>query len=54
MKPDLAEGLIRQDGTISVQSLNEAANVARRKMHLSWDETKALLSGLSCLLNVVL
>ena len=39
-------------GTISVQVLNETANVARRKMRLSWSETRAFLSLLRGLLPV--
>ena len=33
-KADRAEALVRQGGVISVQVLNEAANVARRKMRM--------------------
>jgi len=36
---DLAQG-----GSISVQVLNEIANVARRKMRLGWSETHEFLS----------
>jgi predicted nucleic acid-binding protein len=39
-------------GAISVQALNELANVARRKMKMSWQDTQALLSLLRGLLNV--
>jgi predicted nucleic acid-binding protein len=38
-KADRAERLARDGGIISVQVLNEIANVARRKMRLSWIET---------------
>jgi predicted nucleic acid-binding protein len=41
-KADRAEKLIGAGGTISVQVLNEITNVARRKMGLSWTETRAL------------
>ncbi len=51
-KADLAEDLIRGGGTISIQVLNEMANVARRKMSLSWTETHALLSLVRDLLDV--
>ena len=34
----------RRGGTISVQVLNELTNVARRKMRLSWEETRMFLS----------
>ncbi len=47
-----AEQLIDAGGTISVQVLNELANVARRKMRLSWAETGTLLSTLRALLTV--
>jgi predicted nucleic acid-binding protein len=50
-KADRAETLIGQGGgTISVQVLNELANVARRKMRLSWAETHAFLSMIRALL----
>jgi predicted nucleic acid-binding protein len=51
-KADRAEQLIDAGGTISVQVLNELANVARRKMRLSWAETGTLLSTLRALLTV--
>jgi predicted nucleic acid-binding protein len=37
-KADLAEDLIARGGHVSVQVLNEVANVARRKLGLSWAE----------------
>jgi predicted nucleic acid-binding protein len=43
-KADRAEELIGAGGTISVQVLNEITNVARRKMSMSWTETRAFLS----------
>lgn len=52
-KAERAESLIAEGGVISVQVLNEIANVARRKMLLSWDETHALLAGVRGLLRVV-
>ena len=47
-----AEQLIGDGGTISVQVLNEIANVARRKMGMSWPETHAFLSMIRGLLPV--
>ena len=47
-----AEAVVREGGAISVQVLNEVANVARRKMQLSWQETRGLLSSLRELLTV--
>jgi predicted nucleic acid-binding protein len=52
LKADRAEAVIRGGGTISVQVLNEVTNVARRKMRMSWPETRALLSMLRDLLTV--
>jgi predicted nucleic acid-binding protein len=52
VKADRAEKLIADGGTISVQVLNEIANVARRKMGLTWAETHAFLSMLRELLPV--
>jgi predicted nucleic acid-binding protein len=49
-KAERAENLIAVGGTISVQVLNEIANVARRKMQMSWDDTRTFL----CLLRGVL
>ena len=51
-KADRAEKLIGEGGTISVQVLNEIANVARRKMGMSWPETHAFLSMVRGLLPV--
>jgi predicted nucleic acid-binding protein len=51
-KADRAEAAIAAGGAISVQVLNELANVARRKMRLSWAETRALLDTLRGLLTV--
>jgi predicted nucleic acid-binding protein len=52
-KADRTERLIAAGGIISVQVLNEVANVARRKMRMSWDETRTLLGTLRGLLPVV-
>jgi predicted nucleic acid-binding protein len=51
-KAERAEALVGDGGTISVQVLNEIANVARRKMQLSWTETHALLDTMRGLLRV--
>jgi predicted nucleic acid-binding protein len=51
-KADRAEALIAGGGAVSVQVLNELANVARRKMRLSWTDTNAFLSMLRGLLTV--
>jgi predicted nucleic acid-binding protein len=47
------EALLIDGGTISVQVLNEIANVARRKMRMSWDTTFDLVQRLSALLSIV-
>lgn len=52
-KADIAERLLMAGGTISVQVLNELANVARRKAGLSWAETADLLAGVRRLVAVV-
>ena len=44
-KADQAEALLTAGGVISVQVLNELANVARRKMGLGWGETRDLLAA---------
>ena len=52
-KADHAERVVAAGGTISVQVLNEVANVARRKMGLSWAETRGFLAMIRGLLSVV-
>jgi predicted nucleic acid-binding protein len=52
VKADRAEALVGGGGAISVQVLNELANVARRKMRMSWQDVNALLSLLRGLLAV--
>ncbi|MGB7975757.1 MAG: PIN domain-containing protein [Roseiarcus sp.] len=51
-KADRAEAIVREGGAISIQVLNEVANVARRKMKLTWQETRGFLSSLRELLTV--
>ena len=51
-KADRAERLVGEGGTISVQVLNEIANVARRKMRMTWSETHTFLSMLRGVLSV--
>ena len=51
-KADRAEALVRDGGTIGVQVLNEIANVARRKMRLSWPDTRMFLDMVRGLLDV--
>ena len=52
VKADKAESIIGSGGAISVQVLNELANVAHRKMRMSWRDTRAFLSLLRSLLTV--
>lgn len=52
-KADRAERLLRDGGMASVQVLNEFASVARRKMALTWSETRSLLTSMRGLLEVV-
>ncbi len=51
-KSDRAEALVATGGTISIQVLNEVANVARRKMAMSWTEMRHFLGILRELLDV--
>jgi predicted nucleic acid-binding protein len=51
-KADRAEAVIAEGGAISVQVLNELANVFRRKMGLSWARTHDFLDTLRALLTV--
>jgi predicted nucleic acid-binding protein len=52
-KADRAEQLIADGGMISVQVLNEIANVGRRKMRMSWEEIHGFLAMVRGLLPVV-
>ncbi|WP_407174856.1 PIN domain-containing protein [Bradyrhizobium sp. STM 3562] len=51
-KADRAEAVVAKGGAISVQVLNEVANVSRRKMRMSWAETHSFLSTLRSVLDV--
>lgn len=44
-KAEMAESLLRDEATISVQVLNEVANVARRKLQVDWPDVDALLAA---------
>jgi predicted nucleic acid-binding protein len=52
LKAARAEALIEAGGLISVQVLNEIANVARRKMALAWPEVHTLLDAVHGLLEI--
>jgi predicted nucleic acid-binding protein len=52
IKAAQAEKVIAGGGAISVQVLNELANVARRKMHMQWKDLHELLSAVRGLLTV--
>ena len=52
LKADRAQELVAEGGTISVQVLNEIANISRRKMGLSWTETRNFLLMIRGLLKV--
>lgn len=51
-KADRVEAILAGGGTISVQVLNELANVARRKMLMPWPETRVFLNAFRALLAV--
>jgi len=52
-KADRAEELMREGGIVSVQVLNEIANVGRKKLKLSWDELDEVIRLVRFLLDVV-
>ena len=52
IKADRAEQKVAAGGIISVQVLNELANVARRKLRLPWQQTREFLSTIRSLLEV--
>lgn len=51
-KANRAEAAVALGGAISVQVLNELADVARRKMRLSWEDTHEFLDMIRGLLTV--
>ncbi len=51
-KANRAETVIGNGVTISVQVLNEVANVSRRKLKMSWSETNELLNGLRAVCKI--
>ncbi len=51
-KADIAEGLLRDGGTVSVQVLNEIANVTQRKFRMSWAQSDEFLLMLREFLTV--
>jgi predicted nucleic acid-binding protein len=51
-KAERAEKIVAEGGTISIQVMNEIANVARRKMRMRWTDLHVFLSALGGLLRV--
>jgi len=51
-KADRAESLLASGGVVSVQVLNEVADVARRKFGLDWSEVRDILDGLRSVCRV--
>ena len=51
-KADRAETIVRAGGTISVQVLNELANVTHRKLAMSWMEINEFLSLIRSLCSI--
>jgi predicted nucleic acid-binding protein len=49
VRTSAAEALLRNGPTISVQSLNEFSNVARRKLGFSWTELREALEDIVAL-----
>lgn len=52
-KADTAEALLAKGGVVSVQVLNEAEAGCRRKLGLSWDEVRELLTAVRACCEVV-
>lgn len=52
-KADTAEALLSQGAVISVQVLNEAVSVCRRKLGMPWDEVHALLAAVRACCDVL-
>jgi predicted nucleic acid-binding protein len=51
-KANQAEAIVHQGGLISVQVLNELANVARRKLDMPWREVNEVLGLIRSLCSV--
>ncbi len=51
-KAEMAELLLAGGGAVSVQVLNEIANVARRKMRMNWRETNEFLALIRRMVSV--
>ena len=52
-KADRAEALLAEGGVVSVQVLNEAASVCRRKLKLPWPEVRELLDAVKACCEVM-
>ena len=52
-KADIAEALLAKGGVVSVQVLNEAASVCRRKLKLPWLEVRELLDAVKACCEVL-
>ncbi len=52
-KANAAEEAVHAGGVVSVQVLNEFANVARRKLGFSWEEVHMFLDSCRAVLDVV-
>ena len=52
-KGAIAEGLLAEGGTISVQVLNEFVNVSRRKLRLDWEQIDERIALVKSLLEPV-
>ena len=53
-KADVAEALLARGGVVSVQVLNEATSVCRRKLKLPWPEVHGLLDAVKACCTVAL
>lgn len=51
-RAERAEAVLARDAVISVQVLNEVANVTRRKLRMPWRETDELLNLLRALCRI--
>jgi len=49
-----AQALLERGGAISVQTLNEFANVARRKLRMSWRELRRALDAIRAVCPTIL
>ncbi|HLI13547.1 MAG TPA: PIN domain-containing protein [Alphaproteobacteria bacterium] len=52
-RAEIAQSLLARGCAVSVQALNEFANVARRKLGMTWEEVREALAAIRALCSLV-